>query len=379
MTDQKTVKFDTSITTTGSESDNPPTYAEAAKQDGKNKKPWGKGAKKDKEKDKPGNDLKRGFQGSTDELKGKIFIYGKDMGARCLLSREAFLLYAGKTYTASEKVSLKKGVITVIGIKPPNKTFTKDQLDKLSPFDKEEWRLNMKRYNEAEAKITFNLSSLYSVLWGQMTTTLRNKVKANKLFEDVEDEQDCIGLLGLIESTCSSTTAITHLPTKMIDQLFDLMGLSGNNMNLGDYYEHFTEKLRIARATGLDLATSAIKTWLGSRYLTEHPSKTATSQDYADYIKDIKDHANEQLFALVFMRQCGNKYGEVRRSILNDYIKGTDHIPRNIEDAYALVEAFEIETKKKSNPNQQKGQENSNPNANQKANGNHSFQQQDFK
>ena len=376
MTEDKSVKFDIATDTKSSKGAGSGGNNSDTNQGGKSKKSWSNVAANGKDKAKPGN-TKKGFQGTTDGLEGKIFYYGKDMAARCMLSREAFLLYAGKTYSASEKISLKKGRITVIGIKAPKKDYTEAQLKALTPYEKEIWRLNMKRYNEAEAKVNLNLSSLYSVLWGQLTTNLRNKIKADDIYDEVEEEQDCIALLQLIEITCNSSCVISHFPSRMVDQVFDIITLSGNKMSLADYYEHFTEKIKVAQMAGVNFATPELQKWfqLHNSYDIEEEEETAEGEESrptslpSEDRKKVHASCNDQFFALVFMRQCGDRYAEVRRAIQNDYIKGTDHIPKTVEEAYTLFETYEIPHKNNyNNKNPSKGNkpdnsdENANPN-----------------
>ena len=103
------------------------------------------------------------------------------MASKCLLSREALLLYAGKTYTTSEKLSLKKGTTMVVGIIPPKTNYTQVKLDALTPYERENWKLSLKRYNKAQAKVPMNLTSLYSVLWGQIKRPQAYKTRSRQM------------------------------------------------------------------------------------------------------------------------------------------------------------------------------------------------------
>ena len=380
MTEQKTVTFDTSIATEGkpgkTNDQDTKTKDQGDTPSEKKKNPWTRKNNKD-DPGKPPSGKPKGFQGGTEGLEGKIFYYGKDMATKCMLSREAFLLYAGTTYTASEKMSLKKGRIIVIGIPKPKEDYTQKELDALTPYQRKNWDLSLKRYNEADAKVRTNLTSLYSVLWSQMTTSLQNKVKTDAEFEDIEDTQDCIRLLNLVELTCSSPSVITHFPTRMCDHAFNIMTLSGNKMSLAHYYKQFQERVKVGRMAGVNFATPDLRTFLQTRFKHENPGDT-DNKEYEEFNKSIGDHANSQFLALVFMRQCGDRFAQVRREIQNDYVKGTDHIPRTLEQAYAVFESYEMEKAKGGKSTKGDHQvDNTNPNTKGKYPG-HTFQQKSF-
>ena len=143
MSDEKKVKFDINIDTQGDESKNADTPDQnksgSANQQPK-RRPWGE-KKKEKDsgktKDEKKNTRQR-FVGAETKLEGHIFYYGKEMAGKCLTSREAFLLYAGSTYSASEKMSLINGTITLIGVKAPKQDYTNEEFQALLPFDRED-------------------------------------------------------------------------------------------------------------------------------------------------------------------------------------------------------------------------------------------------
>ena len=57
----------------------------------------------------------------------------------------------------------------------------------------------------------------------------------------------------------------------------------------------------------------------------------------------MKIHAEEQAFAMIFLRQAGDCYDEVRRELKNNYPKGNDNIPMTVDEAYSLLQLYQVQ------------------------------------
>ena len=59
---------------------------------------------------------KKRFQGSTAGLEEYILYYGKGMDATYLISKDKLLTYIKKKYTTSERISIEKNSVSLVGI-----------------------------------------------------------------------------------------------------------------------------------------------------------------------------------------------------------------------------------------------------------------------
>ena len=350
-------------------------------QDGKKKTPWNKskGGKSNNSKTDP----KKRFQGGIAGLEDHYFYYGKGMNVKLVTTKEKILIYIGKKYTMSESASLQAGKPKLIGMKHPDK-LTKTQHEALEFWEQEQWKNQMKRYNDALASVHKNLSSCYAIIWDQMTNPLKNKLRADDDFRNIEDEKNACKLWTLISKVCNKVTGIDDFSTRLFDSLYSIIELSGNKMSLSDYYDHFLERRKQCKASGLEFNTDPQRKALKERFGKEHGT---TGSEYSQYVIDIDHHCNEQMYALMFMKMAGERFAECRREINNDFTKGTDHIPRTVDEAYALLQNYEssarhIQNQIKSN-NGSRGQNSNTSNETEDTNNNskakfpgHSFQQQ---
>ena len=107
-------------------------------------------------------------------------------------------------------------------------------------------------------------------------------------------------------------------------------------MLLSQYFDHFLSRRKAAEACGMDMATNDLILAMGKEKI-EECGGDQKSQEYKDWLTDAKDHANDQFFALIFIRQAGDRFEECRRELQNDFAKGTTHLPKTFDDAYASL------------------------------------------
>lgn len=330
-----------SPTTISATTDSKKTGTNANKtQDAKKKMPWNK-SKGGKPNNNSKTDPKKRFQGGIAGLEDHYFYYGKGMNVKLVTTKEKILIYIGKKYTMSESASLQAGKPKLIAMKHPDK-LKKAQHDALEFWEQEQWKNKMKRYDDAMASVHKNLSSCYAIIWDQMTNPLKNKLKADDEFRIIEEEKDACKLWTLISKICNKVTSIDDFSTRLFDSLYSIIELTGNKMSLSDYYDHFVERRKQCKASGIEFNTDLQRTALKDRFTKEHGSSSA---DYSQYVTDLDHHCNEQMYALMFMRMAGDRFAECRREINNDFTKGTDHIPRSVDEAYSLLQNYEGSSK----------------------------------
>ena len=150
------------------------------------------------------------FVGGCKALEGHIFYYGKGMNTKCVTSKEELLYYVGTKYSANKRLSLEEGEIIINTADAPA-TLTKSDYDALSFNKQKEWDQDMKGWSEAKRTLTKNLSAIYSIIWGQMTSTLKSRVSTAPDFDKtIKLKSNAIKLLILITTTCGMNSTINH-------------------------------------------------------------------------------------------------------------------------------------------------------------------------
>ena len=316
----------------------------------KEKKPW--------PTKKQDNNTKKRFQGETVGLEDAIFYYGKDMNSKYVTSKEKLLSFIGKKYTMSESTSIDKETPSLIGIILP-KQLKKADFDALEFFEQEEWKLEIKRYSNANALLVKNLSSCYAIIWGQCSNSLKNRIKAHTLYKTTDKTKDSCSLFKIITTICNRVSTIDHVPTSFVESLYSLMDMSGDKMSLSDYYEHFTARRRAASSIGLTFDSTKLKAHMIE---AQEKKMEVGSTELADWTLAVETNTDDEIYANIFIKQAGIRFAECRREMYNNYTFGTDQIPVTVDDAYALLQNYEgsakfiqhqIKQSKKGNQNQE--------------------------
>ena len=121
---------------------------------------WSK-SKINSSKTKAEQSKKKRFQGSTKGLEDHIFFYRKGMDAKYLSPKNKLLTYIGKKYTASEGISIKKNIVSLVGLVKPQEFPTKVVFELMSYTAQEEWKIDLKKYKR---RVNLNLTLTLMIL-----------------------------------------------------------------------------------------------------------------------------------------------------------------------------------------------------------------------
>ena len=346
---------------------------------GQNKVPNAWGKKGNPNNQNPNNGKNKKFQGGTKGLEDNTFYYGPGMDAKFIASKEKVLNFLQKKFSASEKISILNGQLTLVGIAFPKKIKDDAEFKALEMWEQEQWRNEMKRYNDYKYSVHKNLTTCYGIIWDQMTTALQNQLRRDSSFKTIELEQSSPKLFMLLSDICNKSSDVDHFMTRSVESLYGITNLSGNRMSIAEYHKLFVAKRNIAANSGHHFSS----TILVAEVTKTKKKKTGwldTDADFKTWNADVLSHADEFFYATIFLRRSGDRYEEVRRTLKNDFVKGNDNIPMTVEDAYALLQSYQLEPKKNQTKDQSKKVDETDDNPNNKGKyPGHSFQQKDFK
>jgi hypothetical protein len=169
--------------------------------------------------------------------------------------------------------------------------------------------------------------------------TLKNKIKTNARYVDVEAISDLIELLKIISGICNSTTTISHYILRMMESNYNLHYINGKGMELSKYATVFEERTKVAEQCGNDYgsigAQLAIKQEIDAAYTGDKRLK-----ECKEMLKHTKHTAHERYLAFVFMKRAGYRYEELRIKLENDWSAGVNTYPEMVDDVYTRLETF---------------------------------------
>merc|ERR1740124_1955217 len=167
----------------------------------------------------PSNIAINWFKGSSEDLKGKVFVKGASQAEKFDETYKALIIYFGlkydqRIYRAFEHKDADVGRSKLVKPKPPmiNKVIqeaTEGEDIKIigvvrSVIDKDGkeymmYQVNLKQYVSDLAIYDDNLERCYSVIIGQCSPTIEQDLEANDSFLPIKISSDSIGLIKLLE------------------------------------------------------------------------------------------------------------------------------------------------------------------------------------
>ena len=234
------------------------------------------------------------FQGQEPSLKDCVFDYSEDpQSKRYLRNVELLVGYVGTSfnyYNLEYQKALEK-----LELKDPDKAKVPD--DPTDPIQMEEWKMEYKsRKDQVKAYRNF-CASLFSVILGQCTPLMKDKLQAKPEYEAINDERDGVALLKLIKQTTFTFDSGRIYKLVGRDKLKEeFYGLKRrNNQTLHSYYEVFRAKVKVLNEVGVVLYDKDLVDMIAKKNGRDPPS-------------DIdRDEAQERCVAIRFIRTCGHR------------------------------------------------------------------------
>ena len=193
------------------------------------------------------------------------------------------------------------------------------------------WKMDIKEYRE-KVKVFSNFrASLYSLVLGQCTDALQERLKSHHDFEAAS--QDGIALLVIIRS-------LIHMfeeNRKLSDAIMDVKEkfykfYQGRHMTLERYHELFLAQVEVLDEVGITIKDDAL-----AIEVAHHNGRVVPTE--ADRIE-----ARSQELAIRFVRGTNSNHKGYLRHLRNSYLDGSDNYPRTVHEAYNILRRREEES-----------------------------------
>lgn len=330
--------------------------------------PWGKKAQQKPTRPAPSAN-NSGFKGGIKSIEEDIFIYGKGMTAKWLKSKEKLLAYIGNRFTMNEAKSLENGSISIVGFNKRDDIKDENDFKALSFTEKELYKLDLKKYSEAEGSVRKNLATCFSIIWNQMDRSLKNQVEKDTRYLQAYKDLDAPLLYTIMSDICNASSTVDHFESRHVEMMYNLLMCSGKNLTLAEYYELFNHRVKAAKTAGVDFMSTGIREDLIAKAITRLKGDQALVKDYIQKnLSGDLQKSKDRILGIIFIKRAGPAYDHCRKELNNDFVKGNDNFPTTVDEAYAILQNYEAIT-----PAQHKGQAESN--ASSKSRTGLSFQQ----
>ncbi len=117
------------------------------------------------------------------------------------------------------------------------------------------WEKTVDEYVKQRSYLAENMKTLYSLVWGQCTDSMRQKLEAHKTFAGVSTTGDGLGLLKLVKGIAFRFQSQKYLPHALHEALKRYYNCSqGKFASAQAYLEHFQNVIAVVTESGGSIA-----------------------------------------------------------------------------------------------------------------------------
>lgn len=259
-------------------------------------------------------------------MNGHVFECYDESGDRTQFTKtvEALREYASKHCDRPEDLrTLFEETMTMPVIPEPE-----DIRDDATPKQLFIWQGKMKTFNLRTDELRSNLNSLYSVIWGQCSDSMKTKLKALDEYVIESKRDNCVWLLSQIKNTMHQFDIKQHVWSSLFfARTAYLQCKQGPEQSDYDYLEVFRANVEVLEYYKANISES-IDLLEGDDY---------ANMSTAEKIKA----ARERTLATAFLNNADPvRYGTLLADLNNQYSRGNDQFPRDLTTAYSLLVNF---------------------------------------
>jgi hypothetical protein len=222
----------------------------------------------------------------------------------------------------------KKAIETLtetVFTRPPNPP---DNADK---YDVKVWEKEIDDYMKTQKMYEENMGTIYSLIWGQCSTSLQAKLEAKAGYAAMHAAQNAIELLKSIKDTTHSFKDEkwkAHALYESKQRFF--LNHQDRNMSVANYREKFMNLIEVLEHSGGSIHEEAL--------VEEALGNVTASAATPEQLKDAMKKAREEFMACAFLLGADrNRYGKLVEDLENSYIQKHDIYPKTLNDAYNLL------------------------------------------
>jgi len=194
-----------------------------------------------------------------------------------------------------------------------------------------EWR----SYRERTTQLTKNRGQAYSLILGQCTQMLQDKMKQDADWNTVSTSYDPLQLYRLIEKTILAQTEDQYPFATVYNQDLGLYSFRQEIMTNAQWYERFNTKVDVANAIGVTRQHKVLLEWV-SQETHNQAFDTLTPQQK----ETVRADAEERYLAYAFLRQSGKQHTTLRVDLQNDFTTGDNRYPRDHQQTLHLLDKY---------------------------------------
>ena len=278
------------------------------------------------------------FEGKCADLKGHVYDYSDARQSdQFMKTTREIAEYVGRTYKYGSNARL-----AVESLAMPTITTPADPPDNAS---KSETRIWEKLIDEHVKRITYlneNMKTLYSLVWGQCTDIMRQKVEANNSFETISKTGDGLGLLTTLKGVAYQFQGQKYISHALHESMKRYYNCSqGKLATTQAYLENFQNVIDVVVHSGGKISGHP---GVGNSIIAERGLMRDNMTEAQ--IEEVRTEISARSTAMAFLLGSDRaRYGRLIEDLENDYLQGRNNYPTTIAAAYNLLTKWKQENR----------------------------------
>ena len=278
------------------------------------------------------------FEGKCPELKGHIYdASDARQSDQFIKTTREISEYIGRTYKYGGDMRLAVETLTAPTLVPPA-----DYTDDATRTEIRIWEKMVDEHARRISGIDEHIKSLYSLVWGQCSDVVRQKVESNENFEEVARTGNGIGLLIILKGISfhfQSQKYACHSIHEALKRFYNCS--QGRFATTQAYMEHFTNVMDVVTQSGGSiLGHTGIEDAIIKEKELNRDNLTAAE------LSTIVADAEARTKAIAFLLGCDrSRYGKLVEDLENDFLQGRNNYPKTVVGAYNLLTNWKQENR----------------------------------
>jgi hypothetical protein len=266
------------------------------------------------------------FDGKCEELKGHIFdctdVRQSDQYSRTVKEIAEFV---GRTYKYGADARMAVEQLARPTLEAPS-----DPPDDATKTQLRIWEKKVDEFVKRETYLDENLKTIYSLVWGQCTDIMRQKVESLETFESTSAAYDGIGLLKAIKDVVFNFQSQKYLPHALHESTRRFyLCQQARHVTTTAYLEQFQNVVDVVEHSGGGIGhhPGIVKQVAHEKGKT---MATVTEED--------RKEAQERYLAVAFVLGSDrSRFGRLIEHLENSYLQGQNLYPKTVTAAYHLL------------------------------------------
>jgi hypothetical protein len=194
-----------------------------------------------------------------------------------------------------------------------------------------EWR----SYRERNSQLLKHRGQAFSLILGQSTQLLQDKMKQDINWTAVSTSYDPLTLYQLIKKTILGQTEDQYPFATVYDQELAFYSFRQDSLSNPQPYKRFNTKVDVGTAICVTRQHKVLLEYVAMELHTQTFANLSAAEQQA-----VREDAEECYISFAFLQQSGTEHGNLEVDLQNDFTTGDNRYPKNRQQTLHLLDKY---------------------------------------